>query len=212
MAFCKNCGNELKDGAKYCGNCGTPIDQPVSVSRSGNADSSQSKDEGQLPTGELLLQLEPKFVPVVKIVPLLVPLTMFVLFFGTFFYIVNTGSGDPMPTFVYIFIGAFALLWIGMPIGQIYFQKRTYDETEYKIYDDRVEYAEGFFNVQNNRVRLNRVIDVHYKQSVPQKWYNLGTITLDLSGGGSRHAIKFKDITDPEKIYEKIDELIARNM
>lgn len=91
----------------------------------------------------------------------------------------------------------------------VVFPKRTYDETEYKIYDDHVEYAEGFFNVQNNRIRLDRVVDVHYKQSVPQKWYNLGTITLDLAGGGSRNAVTFKDIENPEKVYEKVDELLG---
>jgi len=27
MAFCSNCGNELKPGAAFCGNCGTPVKQ-----------------------------------------------------------------------------------------------------------------------------------------------------------------------------------------
>ena len=26
MAFCKNCGNQLVDGAKFCGVCGTPVE------------------------------------------------------------------------------------------------------------------------------------------------------------------------------------------
>ena len=25
--FCKNCGNEMKDGAKFCDKCGTTIEQ-----------------------------------------------------------------------------------------------------------------------------------------------------------------------------------------
>ena len=29
MAFCKNCGNELKDGVKFCASCGTPVDAPA---------------------------------------------------------------------------------------------------------------------------------------------------------------------------------------
>lgn len=98
-----------------------------------------------------------------------------------------------------------------MPLGQVYFQKRTYDKTKYKIYDDRVEYAEGFFNVQNTRVRLNRVVDVHCKQSIPQKWYDLVTITLDLAGGGGKNSVTIKDITNSGTIYEKVDELIYRN-
>lgn len=26
MTFCKNCGQELKEGAQFCNNCGTPVD------------------------------------------------------------------------------------------------------------------------------------------------------------------------------------------
>ena len=26
MAFCKNCGQELKEGVQFCANCGTPVD------------------------------------------------------------------------------------------------------------------------------------------------------------------------------------------
>ena len=26
MAFCKNCGNQISDGAAFCANCGTPVD------------------------------------------------------------------------------------------------------------------------------------------------------------------------------------------
>lgn len=29
MAFCKNCGNALKDGAKFCGKCGAKVEIPV---------------------------------------------------------------------------------------------------------------------------------------------------------------------------------------
>ena len=29
MAFCKNCGNKLEDGVKFCGNCGTNVDCPT---------------------------------------------------------------------------------------------------------------------------------------------------------------------------------------
>lgn len=204
MPYCKNCGNELKPKANFCGNCGEAV-------RNSAKEDKRIDDDSRKTTGELLLSLKPTFVPVVKIAPLLVPFGIFILFMAVFLYLTHSGSGEPLPTFVYIFLGFFTFMWIGMPLIQMYFQKRTYDETEYKIYDNRVEYAEGFFSVQNNRVQLNRVIDVHYKQSVPQKWYNLGTISLDLSGGGSKNAITFKDIADPEQIYTKLDELITQN-
>lgn len=30
MAFCKSCGNEMKDGVKFCGKCGAKVEAPVS--------------------------------------------------------------------------------------------------------------------------------------------------------------------------------------
>ena len=31
MAFCSNCGNEVKTGAAFCGNCGTPVGQQAAA-------------------------------------------------------------------------------------------------------------------------------------------------------------------------------------
>lgn len=203
MAFCSSCGDELKDNTKFCGSCGTPVDgSPKKVQTSGSEEPTASPQKQA--TGKLLLTLKPVFVPLLKILPVLVQTIIFVLFFGMFFYIAN----EPLPDMIYIFAGVFGLFWVGMPFGRFYFQKRSYDETEYKIFDDHLEYSEGFLNVQNNRAKIDRVIDIQYKQSVTQKWYNLGTITLDLSGGGSRNAVQFKDIKNPQETYERVDKLI----
>ncbi|MBO7659355.1 MAG: zinc-ribbon domain-containing protein, partial [Clostridia bacterium] len=29
MAFCKVCGAQLQDGARFCESCGTPVEQPA---------------------------------------------------------------------------------------------------------------------------------------------------------------------------------------
>ena len=31
MSYCSNCGNKMKEGAAFCGNCGTPVGQPVAA-------------------------------------------------------------------------------------------------------------------------------------------------------------------------------------
>lgn len=31
MAYCSNCGNEIKPGAAFCGSCGTPVGQPTAT-------------------------------------------------------------------------------------------------------------------------------------------------------------------------------------
>lgn len=204
MAFCSNCGEEIEDNVKFCGECGTP----VSGSASGKEQSTKfegSPESKKQTKGELLLTLKPVFVPLIKFFPVLAQIIVFLLFFGMFFYIAN----EPLPDMIYIFAGVFGLFWVGMPLGRFYFQKKTYDKTEYKIFDDHLEYSEGFLNVKINRAKIDRVIDIHYKQSVMQKWFNLGTITLDLAGGGSRNAVKFKDIENPQETYQRVDNLIG---
>lgn len=36
MAFCKNCGNELREGAKFCPKCGNPINHEIQTKEDGN--------------------------------------------------------------------------------------------------------------------------------------------------------------------------------
>lgn len=36
MAYCKNCGNELREGAKFCPKCGNPIIQRIPKEEDGN--------------------------------------------------------------------------------------------------------------------------------------------------------------------------------
>ncbi len=43
--FCPNCGNEVKDGVKFCDKCGTAVSSEQSISAgSANAGSSESTD------------------------------------------------------------------------------------------------------------------------------------------------------------------------
>ena len=45
MAFCSNCGNELKDGAKFCPKCGTRINiAPVPIENS-RVDDEEEEEE-----------------------------------------------------------------------------------------------------------------------------------------------------------------------
>lgn len=44
MAFCTNCGEQIKDGTKFCANCGTPTD----VNEHTNSTRRKSMYEGEI--------------------------------------------------------------------------------------------------------------------------------------------------------------------
>ena len=41
MAYCKNCGTKLDDGAKFCPKCGNPIEGVIQVQQSVDSSSEQ---------------------------------------------------------------------------------------------------------------------------------------------------------------------------
>jgi len=54
MAFCDNCGHELRSTAKFCGSCGTPITEEETTSQDTNSTYTDSRvyDSGSLPKPE----------------------------------------------------------------------------------------------------------------------------------------------------------------
>lgn len=148
-------------------------------------------------------------IPVVIFLGLFLSFFLFPLVTGILGFLLSLFIGDLgylAATFLYV------LFWIiGVPVLFRWLTKRNYEETEYKIYDDKVEYAEGYLNVSKNIARLNRIVDVHFKKGILQKRYGLGTITMDMAGGGKRNAIRLLDLENPEEIYEELQDLIAEN-
>ena len=212
MAYCTNCGSELEKNVNFCTECGTAVNgQPQSSTQQKSTRPSASE-------GELLMTLKPVFVSklaYLRSIPVVIFLGLFLSFFlfplvtGILGFILSLFIGDLgylAATFIYI------LSWIiGVPVLFRWLTKRNYEETEYNIYDDKVEYSEGYLNVSKNIARLNRIVDVHFKKGILQKRYGLGTITMDMAGGGKRNAIRLLDLENPEEIYEELQDLIAEN-
>lgn len=49
--FCKNCGNELNDNETFCGNCGTPIEEPIQ--QPSNVNYTQNSNKSKMAAGLL---------------------------------------------------------------------------------------------------------------------------------------------------------------
>jgi membrane protein YdbS with pleckstrin-like domain len=202
--FCRQCGTKLDDDARFCSNCGT-------ATAAAPAEKKKSYD-----TGLPIITAKPVFIPwvtVASVIPIQIFMTIWAGgFFGGFsmFGIEALGLGIPAWS-PFVFFGALA--FFGIPLLTYYARKRTYEKTEYKVYEDRLEYAEGFWTVENKTVKLKNVTEANLRRGVIQKNYGLGTIILSTPATGyqqgrARSGIRIADIQNPEHVYNKILELI----
>jgi membrane protein YdbS with pleckstrin-like domain len=168
--------------------------------------------------------LKPVFVTSLTILvqlPIQVFLTIWMgMFFGNLTAsFVAVAQGWPWPQIFFGAIGFFAV-----PLGAIIGKKLTYNRTEYRFYDDRVEFEEGFFTVNKKTIKFSDVKEVTLRQGFLQRLYGLGTIYLatlatgaptnpqsrGLFGFGNVAAsgISLRDIPDADDTYNKVKALV----
>jgi len=119
--------------------------------------------------------------------------------------------------FTFVFFAV--LFFFGIPITAYLAKKSTYAKTEYRFYQDKMDYYEGFFTVEEKTMSYRNITEVSLRKGIFQKSYGLGTIFLatpatGYSGSGrgmSRSGISVVDIENPEEVYRKIKELIDRS-
>ena len=96
-----------------------------------------------------------------------------------------------------------AVLWkdrkriLGMPISF----------TRYIVDEDRLTIKIGLLNTQVNDVLLYRILDVKMTQSLWNKMFGVGTITL-YTADKSQDQIRLKTIKHPEKVRRYLGQLI----
>ena len=202
--FCSKCGTEMNDDAKFCSSCGDVV--------SGARPQAERKRD----TGEPLLVLHPCFigwVTALSVLPIQIFMTVWGAgFCGGFGMFIVQGLGLPLPPwFPFFFFGC--LFFFGVPILVYTAKKRTYAETEYRFFRDRLEYAEGFWTAEKKTIKYDKITETAIRRGIIQRKYGLGTIFLStpatgFSQGRAMSGISIRDIEAPEKVYEAIEKLI----
>ncbi len=122
----------------------------------------------------------------------------------------------------FILFGSAAFILV--PIIAFFGKKLNYGKTEYKFYNDHLEFEEGFFSLNKKTIRYRDVLEVTLRRGILQRTCNLGTIYLGTlaTGSGPRsnpfYALGFgnisasgvgiRDIVDPDVAYERIKSLV----
>jgi membrane protein YdbS with pleckstrin-like domain len=202
--FCKECGTKISDDAKFCSSCGTST-SPIQTEKKSTYDS-----------GLPLITTRPVFIPwvaVASVIPIQIFMTIWAGgFFGGFSLFGIEALGLNIPSWLpFVFFASLA--FFGIPWLTYYAKKRTYEKTEYKFFSDRLEFAEGFWTIENKTVKYKNVTEANLRKGVIQKNYGLGTIILSTPATGSqqgraRSGIRIADIENADSIYTKILELI----
>jgi membrane protein YdbS with pleckstrin-like domain len=119
------------------------------------------------------------------------------------------------------------LTFIGIPLAIYLGMKFNYAETEYKFFDDRLEFDEGFLTLNKKTIMLRDVKEVTLRRGILQRFYGLGSIYLaTLATGSSTTSSAFtafgfgnvsgsgivvRDITRSSETYEWIRQLVEYN-
>jgi hypothetical protein len=189
--YCQKCGKKIESSAKFCPNCGAQASTGFQVK------------ESETP----VLKFNPVFVPLVtalSVLPLMIFFTIWGAgFFGGFGMFAVKALGLDLPGwFTFVFFGC--LFFFGIPILTYFSKQKNYEKTEYRFYNTKLEYYEGF------------ITEVYLRKGVVQKQYGLGTIILSTpatgssSSGRARSGIRVADIKNPDEAYRQIKELISQ--
>ena len=161
---------------------------------------------------EAKVVLKPKFLGVISVLPVAINSVIGgvgMLAFGFFANHVSRG-GIPMPIEI-VFGAAFVLFVFVIPIVAYVLKKNTYSQTEYRLYGDHLEYAEGFLNVENKSINFDKIQETRMTRGILQKKYGVGTIALMTAGHNPNAGIYLKDIESPESIYDTVKQILSHN-
>ena len=104
-------------------------------------------------------------------------------------------------------------VFVAVPLVILFIYKRTYVETEYKFYDDYLEYTEGFWVINHKTIAYRHISQVNMRRGVIQRLYGLGSIYLAVPSGIVRHGsysgIMIHDIKEPEKVYASVQQILS---
>ena len=103
--------------------------------------------------------------------------------------------------FIYCGVTVFMVL----PVVILGIYRYFYDEIEYRFYQTHLEYSEGFWTIRKKIIAYRNITQVNLRRGMIQRWYRLGTIYLTVPGGTG---ILIHDISEPEQIYQRIQEIV----
>ena len=107
---------------------------------------------------------------------------------------------------VFFLLVAYLLAYI--PV--LYLDKKSCEDTRYKVYEDRIEIRQGFIRRKHIIVKMVDIKKIYHTQNGVQQKNNVGTIEFIINANNSNlHStnLSFVDIENSNYIYEKVKQI-----
>jgi len=204
--FCTQCGSKLPEGSIFCTQCGNKIGE-------NEIDGHKVSKPSKPPTSnEPTLVVKPSFTTIPSLVNGLfasvflaflagIPLASILFWVNGFFQLKLFQQSFSFSNIIGVVVALFLISIVVM----FFMKKRTYDKTEYRFFDNRLEYTEGFLDSEAHSIKYNQITNTAVKRSMVQQVYGLGTISLWTA---SKVGITIQDVANVDKIYETIKKFV----
>lgn len=170
--FCKNCGTEMNDTARFCPKCG--------FDRSGAI---QQKRE-IVEDNKIRCQVKPEFNIIYKLLSNLWKAIIY-MFFICFLF-----------TNLYKFWSIYpvTLLWtIGIMliyvVVKMILENMQYKDLEYNFYATKIEYKDGFLNKEEKELKYKYIREVTMNQNILERICGIGTIRIYTNASSGSYGI-----------------------
>lgn len=205
--FCRNCGTEISDTAKFCPKCGS------SITRSTTA--GENEKEKIVEDNVLKYRLKPRFHVLYKFLTNLGRALLYVFIIG-----IAILDSDIVSYFYKQAISIALIYIVVYIIVKMIFGKLQYNVMEYNFYKTKVEYKDGFFNKEEKELKYKFVREVIMTQNILERMCNIGTIrifttassgnygTNNHNGMRGKNGIYIHCVENVREQYEKIKQII----
>ena len=162
---------------------------------------------------DTLLEAKPKFIRFVRVFPALAWAFVAPYFGGFIFYITcYEGLKFTHALSTYYTVLLCILSYILTVIFCMFFNKKNYEATNYKVYNDRIEFEEGFINHKYTIIKLADVKEIHLSQNFIQRQAKVGTIRFVTAANvqvnsPTASGVCFRDIENSMAVYAKIKQI-----
>ena len=159
--FCKKCGTEISDIAKFCPKCGF------------NVKTEQKQQNEIKEDNEIRYTIKPEFNLLYKFITNLGRSLLYLLIICFIF--------TNLYKLWFIYPGT-ALITIGIMLGYIiikmFFEKMQYNKLEYNFYLTKIEYKDGFLNKEEKELKYKSIREITMNQNILERLCGIGTIRI----------------------------------
>lgn len=208
--FCKKCGTEMSDDARFCPKCGYDT-QGETVAQE-NTESVKEKIEDN----EIKLKLKPTFKFGYKFLTTLGGAIVWLIIISLWIF-PDFENAEEALVFTKVAWRIIAIVFVLYVIIKMIVEKVQYNHYEYNFYNTKVEYIDGFLNKEQKELKYKHIREVALRQNIIQRMFNIGTIrvftnaTSGYSGNNrSLNGLNIHCVENPQEEYKKVKELIDK--